>query len=75
MTVFPKVDDKEYQKISEDVKIIVEEHGSDACHNYATLGPTYCIGQSLPGASGEVKEQFIKNVMNCFKIFTTGAFV
>ena len=32
-------------------------------------------GRANPGASGEVKEQIFKNVVNCFYVLTASAFV
>ena len=40
------------------------------------LVDTYCeCGLVLPGASEEAKEQVLKNVINCFNVLTTSAFV
>ena len=47
-----------------------------SCYKYGTLGHTYCeCGLMLPGASDDVKKQIIKNVINCFNVMKTSAFV
>ena len=46
------------------------------CYHDAPLGHTRCTcGHTNPGASDEVKEQVLNNVMSCLKTPTTFAFV
>ena len=88
--LFPKNDDKEYQKISEDPKKYcwrtaqyrsswnVHDHRRNVMPDVLPLCflDTCCTcGQANPGASDKVKEQVFTNEMNCFNILATSAFV
>ena len=88
---FPNKDDKETKilvrmpktsvkskAISKLIKIlmITDTIQCKSCYNNATHGHTWCkSGLVLVGATDEVKKQILKNVINCFDIFRTSAFV
>ena len=83
--------DEMYQEISQGAKNIVTDQGKlealeilmiketvrcKSCHEYATLGHIYCkCGLVLPQASDEVKKQVLENVIICFSMLTTSAFI
>ena len=88
---FPKDDDKEYQDISQIAENIVEEQGSleahdilmitntvqcKSCYQLRNFRNTSCeCGLIFHEARKEVKKQVLKNVINCFSVPRTTAFV
>ena len=85
--LFPEGDDKEYQQISQDVKNktileLIQFSSSQTQYSASRVTITQLldthivdVDQNFLQQINEVKKQVIQNVINCFSVLTTSAFI